>query len=125
MIQLTKGLTQNIILTLTEKATTASPIFLFVFTNRSSNEEIKFIKLNNQDISLYQERYDKFTIVVDDYFSNSLAGQYTYNVYQNSSTTNLNPNGLVLLENGIMELIDSPSIEYKQHTTNDIYKIRQ
>lgn len=125
MIQLTKGLTQNIILTLTEKATTASPIFLFIFTNRSSNEEVKFIKLNNQDISLYQERYDKFTIVVDDYFSNSLAGQYTYNVYQNSSTTNLNPNGLVLLENGIMELIDSPSIEYTQHTTNDIYKIRQ
>lgn len=125
MIQLTKGLTQNIILTLTEKATTASPIFLFVFTNRSSNEEVKFIKLNNQDISLHQERYDKFTIVVDDYFSNSLAGQYTYNVYQNSSTTNLNPNGLVLLENGIMELIDSPSIEYTQHTTNDIYKIRQ
>ena len=125
MVQLTKGLTQNIILTLTEKATTATPIFLFVFTNRSSNEEVKFIKLNNQDISLYKERYNKFSIVVNDYFANSLDGQYTYNVYQNSNTTNLNPTGLVLLENGILELIDTPSIEYTQHTTNDIYKIRQ
>ncbi len=125
MVQLTKGLTQNIILTLTEKATTATPIFLFVFTNRSSNEEVKFIKLNNQDISLYKERYNKFSIVVNDYFANSLDGQYTYNVYQNSNTTNLDPTGLVLLENGILELIDTPSIEYTQHTTNDIYKIRQ
>lgn len=125
MIQLTKGATQNIILTLTEKATTASPIFLFVFTNRSSNEEVKFIKPNNLDISPYIERYDKFSIVVNTYFAFSLEGQYTYNVYQNSDYTNLDPTGLVLLENGIMELSGLPPMEYTQHTTNDIYKIRQ
>lgn len=125
MIQLTKGATQNIILTLTEKATTASPIFLFVFTNRSSNEEVKFIKPNNLDISLHIERYDKFSIVTNTYFEDSLEGQYTYNVYQNSDLTNLDPTGLVLLENGIMELSGLPPMEYTQHTTNDIYKIRQ
>lgn len=125
MIQLTKGATQNIILTLTEKATTASPIFLFVFTNRSSNEEVKFIKANNLDISPYIERYDKFSIVTNTYFANSLEGQYTYNVYQNSNNSNLDPTGLVLLENGIMELSGLPPMEYTQHTTNDIYKIRQ
>ena len=112
MIQLTKGLTQNIILTLTEKATTATPIFLFVFTNRSSNEEVKFVKLNNQDISLYKERYNKFSIVVNDYFNNGLDGQYTYNVYQNSNSTNLDPTGLVLLENGILELINPYNLIY-------------
>lgn len=125
MIQLTKGATQNIILTLTEKATTASPIFLFVFTNRSSNEEVKFIKPNNLDISLHIERYDKFSIVTNTYFANSLEGQYTYNVYQNSNNSNLDPTGLVLLETGIMELSGLPPMEYTQHTTNDIYKIRQ
>ena len=125
MIQMTKGATHNIILTLTEKATTASPIFLFVFTNRSSNEEIKFIKASDTDISPYKERYDKFVIVTNTYFAFSLEGQYTYNVYQNTNFTNLDPTGLVLLENGIMELSGLPPMEYTQHTTNDIYKIRQ
>ena len=125
MIHLTKGTIQNIILTLTEKATTAYPIFLFVFTNRSSNEEVKFIKANELDTSPYIERYDKFTIMINEYFAFSLEGQYTYNVYQNPNLTNLDTTGLVLLENGIMELSGLPPMEYTQHTTNDIYKIRQ
>ena len=125
MIQLTKGATQNIILTLREKVTALTAIYLFVFTNRSSNEEVKFIKLSSDNTSLHTDRYDKFSIVTNSYFAFSLEGQYTYNVYQNSDFTNLDPTGLVLLENGIMELSGLPPMEYTQHTTNDIYKIRQ
>ena len=46
MIRLTKGDTQNIILTLTEKQLLTNPNYLFVFTNRSANTEIKFVIMN-------------------------------------------------------------------------------
>ena len=47
MIHLTKGETNIIVMTLTEKQLLTNPNYLFVFTNRSSNCEVKFIKLNN------------------------------------------------------------------------------
>ena len=68
MIQLTKGQTQYIYLTLTEKQLLQSPNYLFVLTNRSSNNQVKFVKLNNTDVSSYKDRYNKFQIVVNDYF---------------------------------------------------------
>ena len=60
MMRLTKGQTQSIILTLTEKELLTNPNYLFVFTNRSANTEIKFVKLNNTDVSLYKDRYNEF-----------------------------------------------------------------
>lgn len=124
MIHLTKGETNNIILTLTEKQLLTSPNYLFVFTNRSSNEVIKFVKLNNTDISLFKDRYNEFSITTNTYFSNALNGQYTYQIYEQASSSNTNPNGLNLLETGILEL-DGTSFDYTTYTTTDTYKIRQ
>jgi hypothetical protein len=124
MIQLTKGQTQNIILTLTEKQTLTNPNYLFIFENRSTNTDVAFVKLNNTDISAYKERYNEFSIVVNSYFNTSLNGQYTYSVYEQASTSNLNPTGLNLLETGIMEL-EGTTLSFTEYETTSTFTIRQ
>ena len=124
MIHLTKGQTDSIILTLTEKQLLTNPNYLFVFTNRSSNLQVKFVQLNAADVSLYKDRYNEFNIVTNTYFGSSLNGQYVYNIYEQTSTSNTNPAGLNLLETGILEL-DGTGISYTQYSTTDTYKIRQ
>ena len=124
MMRLTKGQTQNIILTLTEKELLTNPNYLFVFTNRSANTEIKFVKLNNTDVSLYKDRYNEFSIVTNTNFATALNGQYDYEIYEQASTTNTNPVGLNMLESGIMELIGT-AMSFTEYSTTDTYKIRQ
>ena len=124
MIHLTKGETNIIVMTLTEKKLLTNPNYLFVFTNRSSNCEIKFIQLYATDTSLYKDRYNEFSIVTNTSFKNQLEGQYTYEVYEQASTTNLDITGLNKLETGIMWLSGS-TLTYNTYTTTDTYTIRQ
>lgn len=124
MIQLTKGQTQYVYLTLTEKQTISSPNYLFTFKNRSTNTEVKFVLLYAADVSLFKERYNKFSIKVDKYFSSKPRGQWTYSVYEQTSTSNTDETGLTLLESGIMWLNDAEEI-YTEYQTKDTYKIRQ
>jgi hypothetical protein len=124
MIHLTKSETNTIVMTLTEKQLLTNPNYLFVFTNRSSNNVIKFVVLNASDTSLYKDRYNEFSIVTNTNFSSALEGQYTYEVYEQVSTSNLNITGLNKLETGIMWLSGS-TLSYNQFTTTDTYTIRQ
>jgi hypothetical protein len=124
MIHLTKGETNTIVMTLTEKQLLTNPNYLFVFTNRSSNNVIKFVVLNASDVSLYKDRYNEFNIVTNTNFASALEGQYTYEVYEQTSTTNTNITGLNKLETGIMWLSGS-TLSYNQFTTTDTYTIRQ
>jgi len=124
MIHLTKGQTNTIILTLTEKQLLINPNYLFVFTNRSTNNVIKFVVLNASDLSLFKDRYNEFSIVTNTNFSSALEGQYTYEVYEQASSSNTNITGLNKLETGIMWLSGS-TITYNQYTTTDTYTIRQ
>jgi hypothetical protein len=124
MIQLTKGQTQFVYLTLTEKQTISSPNYLFTFKNRSTNTEVKFVLLYAADVSLFKERYNKFSLKVDKYFSSKPRGQWTYSVYQQTSTSNTDVTGLTLLESGIMWLNDAEEI-FTEYQTKDTYKIRQ
>jgi hypothetical protein len=124
VITLTKGQIQNIYLTLTEKQTISAPNYLFVFEQRSTNTEVKFVLTNAKDLSLYKDRYNKFLLNVNQYFLSKLNGQYTYSVYQQTSATNTSTTGLVLLESGIMMLKDEENV-YTEYTTKDTYKIRQ
>ena len=124
MIQLTKGQTQYIYLTLTEKQLLSNPNYLFIFTNRSSNIEVKFVLLNAADVSQYKDSYNKFSIVTNTYFGSSLNGQWTYDVYEQVSSSNTNPAGLNQLESGIMMLNQAATV-YTEYTTTDTYKIRE
>ena len=124
MMRLTKGQTQGVILTLTEKELLTTPNYLFVFTNRSSNTTVSFIKLYATDLSLYKDRFNEFSITTNTYFNTALNGQYDYQIYEQVSTSNLNPTGLNELESGIIELIGTP-LSYTEYTTTDTFNIRQ
>ena len=123
MIRLTKGQNNSMILTLKEKQLLTAPNYLFIFKNRSSNVEIKFVLLNNTDISAYKDRYNKFTITTNTYFGSALNGQYIYTIYEQTSPTNTNPTGLNLLETGEMELIGT-AFNFTEYSTTDTYTIR-
>ena len=124
MIHLTKGETNTIVMTLTEKQLLTNPNYLFVFTNRSSNNVIKFVILNTSDTSQYKDRYNEFNVTTNTNFASALEGQYTYEVYEQASTSNTNITGLNKLETGIMWLSGS-TLSYNQFTTTDTYTIRQ
>lgn len=109
MIVLTKGVTSTIVVTLTEKQLLTNPNYLFVFTGRTTNTEVKFVLLNASDISQYKDRYNKFSIS-NTLFTNAKPQQYTYNIYEQSSTTNTDTTGLNLLETGLMELRQSSTV---------------
>ena len=123
MINLVKSSTQYIYLTLTEKQLISAPNYIFRFVNRSSNDEVKFLMLNNTDISLFKDRYNKFQIVTDDNFLNNNSGMYIYEIYERLGTS-LDITGLNMVESGIMFLTSPVSI-YNSYQTTDTYKIRQ
>ena len=109
MINLVKGVTSSIIVTLTEKQLLTNPNYLFVFTGRTTNTETKFVLLNNADVSPSKSRYNKFNLNYT-LFTNAKIQQYTYNIYEQTSTTNLDPTGLNLLETGIMVLSEPTEV---------------
>lgn len=110
MIYLEKGKTNNIILTLSEKAQLYSPNYLFVFTSRVTNNVIKFIILGTADLSIDKTRFNSFNIITNNYFSNELKGEWAYTIYEQASTTNLNIKYTTsLIEEGQMILSDTSS----------------
>lgn len=113
-------------LTLTEKATLTNPNWLFIFESRLTNETISFVVLGSADISAYKERFNSFNIVVNTYFNNKTSGEYTYNIYEQASSSNTNPalaTGLV--EVGQMNLKDATDFNFTSYTnTTNTYKVR-
>ena len=78
MILLTKGETQEIVLSLNEKVGIANPLFYFVFENDMTNENIAMVLT---DTSSYKARYNSFTLNTNTYFLNAKNGFWTYKVY--------------------------------------------
>jgi len=78
MILLTKGETQEIVLSLNEKVSIANPTFYFVFENDMTNESIAMVLT---DTSSYKARYNSFTLNTNTYFLNAKNGFWTYKVY--------------------------------------------
>ena len=105
MIHFTKNTSSEIVLTLTEKQTLTTPNYLFWFKSRGTNQEVKFVVLNAADTSLFKDRFNEFTIAVNTNFGSSPEGDWEYKIYEQTSTTNLNPAlATTLLEVGIMRL---------------------
>jgi len=125
MIYLTKGATSQIILTLKEKQTLSAPNYLFVFTHRGSNIEVKFVILNAADTSAFKDRFNQFSIVTNTYFGTQDSGEWEYQIYEQTSTTNTNPaNATGLIETGIMRLSESTSFTYTKHQPNNTCIVR-
>jgi hypothetical protein len=126
MIYLVKGQTGTVIPTLKEKQTLAAPNYLFYFKQRTSNDVVAFVLLNNADLSAHKDRYNKFSINASTHFANKLAGEWEYTVYQQTSTSNLNPTlATGLLETGIMRLDESTTFEFTEYETTNTFKVRE
>jgi hypothetical protein len=106
MITLTKGQTQTIRFTGTEKALLTNPYFLFVFTHRVTNEIVKFVATN---ISTTQ-RVDSFSLAVNSRFADGDCGFWKYEVYEQSSSSSTDTTGKNKVEEGYMVL--SPATEF-------------
>lgn len=125
MIHLTKGNTETVIFTLKEKQTLTMPNYLFVFENRSTKSMIKFVKLAADNTSTYKDRFDKFSIKVNNYFSREDSGEWLYYIYEQASATNINPESATgLLEEGIMRLNESADYSFTEYATDNTYITR-
>lgn len=95
MILINKNSTNNRILTLAEKTTLTNVVYLFEVINDQSREVKCFIA---EDISPNPVRYNEFNFIenttedlLNGTFELELTGDYTYNVYEQTSATNLDP----------------------------------
>jgi len=112
VILINKNSTNNVVLTLAEKTTLTNVIYLFEVTNDASAEVKCFIA---DDISPNPVRYNEFNLIenttedlLNGVFELVLSGYYTYNVYEQTSSTNLNPTlAANLIETGKLNVVDN------------------
>ncbi len=130
MITITRGTTNTIILTLTEKVSIGSPVFLFVFTNDQTRQAYSCIAA---DQSEFTYRYNEFLItetaspnLLTSEISLPAPGDYHYAVYQQTSTSSLDPTlADGLLETGKMVVLttstDTNNTYDSEPKTNIVY----
>lgn len=99
MINLRKGQTETVYFTGTEKATLTDPYFLFVFTNRISTDVVKVMATNTSTT----ERVDKFSLVVNAYFTDATEGFWDYEIRQKADDEDMTVAGTIV-ETGYMYL---------------------
>jgi hypothetical protein len=126
MIHLIKGQVSPVVLTLSEKCTLTSPNYLFICKSRNTNESISFVILNSADVSLAKTRYNKFNITTSNYFASSTNGEWSYIIYEQASTSNLNPTlAIGIIEKGQFTLNDTSIFSFNTYTSvNNTYKVR-
>lgn len=138
MIVLTKGTTNNFVCTLYELTTIQQNAgYLFEFESNQTKEKYYTVLT---DISTNISRYNEFNLIenkVEDPVNGQIllgsAGYYNYKVYEQLSSTNLDPTNIVVVgvvEEGKMKLIDtSYEPSFTQHTvsptTNVVYNPAQ
>ena len=122
MIIITLGTENTLILTLTEKVTIADPVyFLFECICDQTNQAYHFIAA---DISEYSYRYNKFNVMektapdlLHGEINLPVPGDYHYTVYQQNSSTNLDPTLVSgILETGkllVMQTSSDPHLRYE------------
>lgn len=123
---ITRGATNTVVFTLTERVTLSSPYFLVRVKSRRTNEVKRFIlNTNTGDTS----RYDKFTIIESntENLTNSTVtltnGDWWYDIYEQTSSTNLDENvATTLLESGILRVLDTADT-YITSDTSETYVV--
>jgi hypothetical protein len=115
MLQLTKGIENSVIVTLTESVTIDNPFFLFVFYNTERNETLKKLFSSSDDQSTSKERYNEF-LLPSGFFSSSQVGQWSFEVYEQASSSNLDETQATKIETGIIQLSNAEATTVKKYT---------
>lgn len=125
MLNFTKGnTTQKMVVTLNERKTLTNPYYLFVFQNIQTRVDYPVVINSTSDLSSYPARFNEFQIDVQTVFGDVNVGDYNYSVYEQASSSNTDPTGLNLLENGKMKMrtTDTAIDAYETTTTYKAYK---
>lgn len=126
MILLTKGqMAEHIIVTLNEKKTIDSGYYLFLFTHMVTMEVVSKIYSFLADQSDFQDRYNDFEIDTQTVFGDSSIGFWTYKVYEQVSSSNTDPDGLTLVERGIMRLDPVEEFAFTEYEAATSFKMYQ
>ena len=122
MIVYTIGQQSETIVTLNESTTITNPYYLFVFTNVSTKVEYKIIVNSTSDTSSFPDRANIYNFNTITLFSTAQAGQYSYEVFEQASSTNTNPTGLNLVECGKMLLNPAANLIQQGYEPTTTYK---
>jgi len=104
MLVYTLGVQSKTLVTLNESKTLTTPYYLFVFTHITLGTIVNKIVISTDDLSLYPTRYNEFNFDLLSLFSGAMAGQWSYEIYEQESSSNTNITGLNLVEHGKMLL---------------------
>ena len=104
MLLFTFGQTEEMIVTLNERRTLAAGYYLFLFENVTTRDQVTKIFNFSDDESSYPDRYNQFPIVTSTLFAGQNTGHWTYRVYEQASSSNVDPTGLTEVETGILQL---------------------
>jgi hypothetical protein len=122
MLRLEKNSISTMIVTVTELTTVTPVHYLFEFEHEQSFLKYYCILPN---LSTATSRYDEFVIEDGVDVTFDYDGYYTYRIYQQISSTNLDPDlssGLVEEGRAHVYVQDSPSIEFSTNITFNIYE---
>jgi hypothetical protein len=127
MLELNYGAaSEKIIVTLGELETLDEPNYLFIFTHTLTKQQIVFIKLNSDDESEYKSRYNKFNITTVSTFLNKPIGEWLYEIYEQVSNLNTDPDlATSLLEFGKMILYSAVEFEREMYENQTSFKTYQ
>jgi hypothetical protein len=110
------------IVTLTESTTLTNPYYLFVFTNVSTKVQYKINVNSTSDTSGFKDRFNEFAFNTITLFASAQAGQFSYEIYEQSSSSNLDPSGLNLVECGKMLLLPATNLIKQGYAPTTNYK---
>ena len=131
MLIVAKNSNTNLIVTLTEKVTLGTPYYLFAFTSDVSGLTKYFTAT---DISIHTERYNEFLItetsgteiLTSGTITLNPTGQWTYRIYEQMSSTNLDPNLTTsLLEIGIVKVTGTSATYYTNNGLDNTFYINE
>jgi len=108
MLQITKATTNTLYPTCHEKQLIASPYYLWKFHNQTTKDDRYCI---SSDGSAYPLRYQQLIVIETTTPTASTnqvkldtTGVWEYYIYEQSSSTNIDPTGLNLVEQGLVEV---------------------
>lgn len=119
----------NISLTLKEKTTLYPVYYLFEFENDQTKVKYYQIFTDVSTVTYNQRKWNVFNIevVASAAGANQIvlgnAGLYHYAIYEQSSSSNLDPTGLTIVERGRMRLVESTesTSQYIAHEITHTY----